>query len=154
MIAWQVRHYVDLSREEVYEILALRQEVFVVEQHCAYLDADGRDRCGYHLLGRDPRGVLIAYLRILDPGSRFAEPSIGRVLVRQEHRGKGLGVALMQEGMRQCARLYPGQPIRISAQQYLRRFYENLGFVCPGDGHPVDEDGIPHIEMIATPARP
>jgi ElaA protein len=154
MTAWELRRYRDLSGDELYEILALRQAIFVVEQRCAYLDADGKDRGGYHLLGRDPAGCLIAYLRILDPGSRFPEPSIGRVLVHRAHRGRGLGVALMRQGMQECARLYPGEPIKISAQHYLRRFYEDLGFVCLGDGNPVDEDGIPHIEMIFSPAPP
>jgi ElaA protein len=149
MIAWEVRHYSDLSGEEIYEILALRQEVFVVEQRCAYLDADGKDRRAHHLLGRDSNGRLIAYLRILEPGSRFPEPSIGRVIVHPDHRGQGLGLVLMREGMLECARLYPGRAVRISAQQYLRRFYESIGFVPLGDGNPFDEDGIPHIEMLA-----
>lgn len=150
MIAWTLRPYRDLAADEVYEILALRQSVFVVEQRCAYLDADGNDRCGHHLLGRDDRGRLIAYLRILGPGCRFPEPSIGRVLVHPDCRGKGMGGMLMQEGMRRCARLFPGRPIRISAQHHLRRFYEKLGFRCLGDGNPVDEDGIPHVEMLAS----
>ncbi len=154
MIAWELRHYNDLSGEEIYEILTLRQAIFVVEQRCAYLDADGKDRCGYHLLGRDDEGRLIAYLRILEPGCRFPEPSIGRVVVHPDHRGKGLGVVLMQEGMRECARLFPERPIRISAQHYLQKFYEHLGFVCLGDGNPFDEDGIPHIEMLASPRTP
>lgn len=150
MIAWTLCPYRDLTGDEIYEILALRQAVFVVEQQCAYLDADGKDRCGHHLLGRDVHGRLIAYLRILDPGCRFPEPSIGRVLVHPDHRGKGLGAILMREGMRECARLFPGRPIRISAQHHLRRFYEQLGFLTLGDGKPVDEDGIPHIEMLAS----
>jgi ElaA protein len=154
VIAWTLRPYRELSGEELYEILSLRQSVFVVEQHCAYLDADGKDRCGYHLLGRDPAGVLIAYLRILEPGCRFPDPSIGRVVVHRVRRGEGIGDALMREGMRQCAKLYPDRPVRISAQHHLRRFYERLGFVCLGDGNPFDEDGIPHIAMMASPTRP
>jgi len=154
MIVWELRRYEELSGDELYEILALRQAVFVVEQRCAYLDADGMDRRGYHLLGRDEAGVLIAYLRILEPQSPFPGPSIGRVLVHRDHRGKGLGRALMQKGLAECATLYPGTPIRLSAQHHLRRFYESLGFVCLGDGNPVDEGGIPHIQMIATRVRP
>ncbi len=154
MIAWALRPYGELTGEEVYEILALRQAVFVVEQRCVYLDADGRDRCSHHLLGRDGGGRLIAYLRILDPGCRCPEPSIGRVLVHPEHRGRGVGAALMHEGMRECARLYPGRPIRIWAQNYLRRFYERLGFHYLGDGNPVEEDGIPHTAMVAFPPFP
>jgi len=154
MMRWELRRFRDLSTDEIYEILALRQAVFVVEQRCAYLDADGRDRQGHHLLGRDASGSLVAYLRILDPGSRFREPSIGRVLIQPEHRGKGLGKVLMLEGMRECWRLFPGLSISISAQHYLRKFYEDLGFVSVGDGSPVDEDGIPHIRMLASPADP
>jgi ElaA protein len=154
MMTWELRRFEDLNGDEIYEVLALRQAIFVVEQRCAYLDADGRDRCGHHLLGRDESGRLIAYLRILDPGSRFNEPSIGRVVIHPEHRGKGLGNILMREGMRECRRLFPGQSIRISAQQYLRQFYEHLGFVCVGDGNPVDEDGIPHIQMLASSDEP
>ena len=143
--------YEELAVTDLYDILSLRQAVFIVEQRCPYHDTDGRDQYSHHLLGRNERGELAAYLRIVAPGRRFAEPSIGRVVVRADLRGRRLGVVLMQEGMRVCAELYPGQPIHISAQHYLQRFYEELGFRCLGDGNPFDEDGIPHVEMISAP---
>jgi ElaA protein len=154
MLTWEFLKYEELSREILYEILGLRQMVFVVEQRCAYQDADGRDDHAGHLLGRDEQGRLVAYLRIVEPGRRFAEPSIGRVVVRPELRGKGLGAVLMEEGIRMCTEIYPGVSIHVSAQQHLRRFYERLGFHCLNEGNPYDEDGIPHIEMVFRPPEP
>jgi ElaA protein len=151
---WQLKQYHDMSRDELYDILALRQSVFVVEQHCAYLDADGRDAHSWHLTGRGATGDLTAYLRIVAPGHRFAEPSIGRVIIHPTLRGTGLGKGLMYEGIRQCRRLFPGQPIRISAQQYLERFYAELGFQTKREGNPYAEDGIPHIEMVLDDPGP
>jgi ElaA protein len=122
--------------------------VFVVEQRCPYLDADGRDSHSLHLLGRNAGGELAVYLRIVEPGYRFPEPSIGRVVTRSCDRGKGWGRVLMLEGIRHCREVYPGLPIRISAQHYLEKFYNGLGFVTEGEGNPYDEDGIPHVQMI------
>lgn len=149
---WHWRTFEELSRDDLYAILALRQTVFVVEQKCPYLDTDGRDPDALHLLGADDGGVLRAYLRIVAPGRRFAEPSIGRVVTAREVRGKGLGEQAMQEGLRMAALTYPGKAVRISAQQYLVRFYGKLGFRTTGE--PYDEDGIPHIEMVWFPAHP
>jgi ElaA protein len=143
---WVLRTYADLSRDELYAILALRQNVFVVEQHCAFLDADGLDPHAWHLLGKGTDDALAAYLRIISPGRRFAEPSIGRVAVAATYRGRGLGKELMREGVRHCRDLFPGTSIRISAQQYLERFYTELGFIL--EGRPFDEDGIPHVYMV------
>jgi len=154
MLTWEFLKYEELSAELLYEILALRQMVFVVEQRCAYQDADGKDQHAGHLVGRDEHGRLAAYLRIVEPGYRFAEPSIGRVVVHPELRGKRLGVVLMEEGIRLCAEIYPGQSICLSAQCYLQQFYERLGFHCLHEGNPHDEDGIPHIEMIYRPPEP
>lgn len=145
---WALRRFRELSVDELYEIMEIRQRVFVVEQRCAYQDADGRDRDAWHLLGRLPSGRLAAALRILPPGSRFAEPSIGRVLTDPEFRACGYGKALMREGVRHCRALYPGQRVRISAQAYLERFYHELGFETDREGNPYEEDGIPHIEML------
>ncbi len=148
MIRWEFYRYGDLTPGQLYEILALRESVFVVEQRCPYLDADGRDAHAWHLIGRDETGNLIAYLRIVSPGHRFTEPSIGRVVIVPPFRGQGFGKVLMLEGIRLAQGLFPGQSIRISAQHYLQKFYEELGFSLGREGDPYDEDGIPHIEMI------
>jgi ElaA protein len=138
----------ELDAHCLYEILSLRQAVFVVEQRCAFVDADGRDLHAWHLLGRDARGTLVAYLRLLPPGVRFPEPSLGRILTKASIRGEGVGKTLVREGIRKSGLLFPGQPIRISAQLYLEDYYVQLGFSLKGDGNPYDEDGIPHIEMV------
>jgi ElaA protein len=146
---WSFVHYDRIAVEDLYDALTLRQRVFVVEQRCAFLDADGVDRFSWHLLGRQPvRGeqALVAYLRIVPPGRRFQEPSIGRVVTAPEVRRTGMGRVLMQEGIRRTRELYPGQAIKLSAQRYLENFYGSLGFVVTGE--PYDEDGIPHINMI------
>jgi ElaA protein len=148
MITWELFRFDEMTTDALYEILALRQAVFIIEQHCPYQDADGRDRNSHHLLGKDPEGRLVAYLRIVGPGFRFPEPSIGRVIVRSDLRGRGLGKVLMEEGLRSCTQLYPDRPIRLSAQRHLQTFYEKLGFALVGDGNPYDEDGIPHVEML------
>lgn len=140
----------ELSGDELYEILALRQRVFVVEQRCAYLDADGRDRSSLHLCGRTRAGGLAAYLRLLPPGRNFAGPSIGRVITAPEFRGKGTGRALMAEGIRRAAELYPGFPLTVAAQVHLEGFYRSLGFIPSGP--PFDDDGIPHVTMVRSSA--
>jgi ElaA protein len=145
MLAWTWRRYEALSLDELYDALALRCRVFILEQG-PYLDPDGLDRHAWHLLGRDDGGSLVAYLRVLDPGTRFAEPSIGRVITSPEARGSGQGRRLMEEGIARCSELWPGRGIRISAQAHLGRFYGSLGFEPVGE--PYDEDGIPHQEML------
>jgi len=147
-LPWTLRAFGELSVEELYALLELRQRVFVVEQKCPYLDADGRDRISFHLLGRGTGEILIAALRIVPPGGRFPEPSIGRVVTHPGYRGRGYGKAVMREGIRRCRGLFPGLPIRISAQAYLERFYGELGFERDREGNPYEEDGIPHIEML------
>lgn len=153
MITWQWAAFHELDRDDLYEILRVRQEVFVVEQNCAYLDADGLDQCALHLLGwqQDDFGhrQLAAYLRLLPPGNRYPEPSIGRLLTVHSTRGTGLGWAIMHEASAQVAALYPHSPIRISAQHYLEGFYLKLGFVAASDIY--EEDGIPHREMVKFP---
>ena len=139
----------ELKSAELYAALAARQQAFAVEQDCAYLDADGLDLHAWHLLGwGGGRGspALVAYLRVVDPGRKFAEPSIGRVLTIATLRGTGLGRALMAEGIARCASAWPGQPIRIAAQQRLEAFYASLGF-RPVSA-PYDEDGIVHLDML------
>jgi ElaA protein len=146
-LEWTRSRFEDLGVHRLYEALALRCKVFVLEQG-AYLDPDGLDRHAWHVLGhRD--GALVAYLRVVDAGAKYAEPSIGRVLTAPEVRGHGLGRQLMFEGLAQCASVWPGQPIRISAQAHLRGFYGSLGFEVIGDEYL--EDNIPHLEMLWRP---
>jgi len=149
MIRFEWYCWDDLTADQLYDILELRQEVFVVEQNCAYRDMDGYDRDGLHLTGRDEDGVLVAYLRLLPSGTKFDLPSIGRIVTSAKIRGTGVGRALTLMGMRKCEELYPGSPIFLYAQVYAKAFYRKLGFREVGD--PFDEDGIMHINMIYNP---
>lgn len=144
LLAWTWRRFADLGVDGVYDMLALRAKVFVLEQG-PYLDPDGADRQAWHLLGRDAGGELLAYLRVLDPGVKFEETSIGRVVVDASLRGRGVGHALMREGLAHCAVHWPGQPVRISAQAHLQRYYNRHGFQIASDEYL--EDGIPHVQM-------
>jgi ElaA protein len=147
-VEWSWLRFAALGVDDLYDALALRCRVFVLEQG-PYLDPDGVDRRAWHLLGRDGRGALQAYLRVVDPGVKYAEPSIGRVLTAPEVRGRGQGRRLMAEGVGRCEAAWPGQGIRISAQAHLRRFYESLDFRAVGNEYL--EDGIPHLEMLKGP---
>jgi ElaA protein len=143
---WCWQRFADLGVDNLYDALQLRCRVFVLEQG-AYLDPDGVDRASWHLLGRDAAaGTLVAYLRLVDAGVKYAEPSLGRVITAPEARGTGLGRALMAEGVAGCARFWPGRAVRISAQAHLERFYGGFGFVRVGDDYL--EDNIPHVEML------
>jgi ElaA protein len=142
---WLWSRFGDLGVDNLYDALALRCRVFILEQG-AYQDPDGLDRVSWHLLGRDSAGVLQAYLRVVDPGHKFDEPSIGRVITSPEARGSGLGRVLMAEGVDRCLAAWPGHGIRISAQSHLARFYGTLGFERVGEDYL--EDGIPHCEMV------
>jgi len=143
---WRCVRFGALGGRELHDLFELRQNVFVVEQACAYADIDGHDLEAWHLSGRDPGQRLLAYARLLGPGTRFAEPSIGRVVTHPLARRCGLGRALMGRALLECERHYPGHPIRISAQTYLTAFYGELGFAPAGESY--DEDGIPHQDMI------
>lgn len=145
-LIWQWRSFEDLSIDELYDVLGLRQLVFCVEQKCPYLDADGYDRHALHLMGKNDGHRLLAYLRLIRPGGRYDEVSIGRVVTHPDIRGKGFGRFLMEEGIRKAVPLYPGQSMRIAAQCYLERFYGEFGFVPSGERF--DEDGIMHVIMI------
>lgn len=142
---WSWSRFADLGVDGLYDALQLRCRVFVIEQG-PYLDPDGLDRVAWHLLGRDEGGALQAVLRVVDPGAKYAEPSIGRVAVAPEVRGTGLGRALVAEGVAGCGRLWPGRAIRISAQAHLQRFYGHFGFETVSDTYL--EDDIPHVEML------
>ena len=145
-LTWTWQRFGGLAADDVYDLLALRAAVFVVEQACAYLDPDGLDRQSWHLLGRDGTGALRACLRVVDPGLKYAEPSMGRVVLDQALRGSGLADALVAEGLRRTAAVWPGQANRISAQAHLQRFYARHGYQPVGDVY--SEDDIPHIQML------
>jgi len=147
-VNWIWSRFSELGVDNLYDALALRCCVFVLEQG-PYLDPDGVDRQAWHLLGRDDDGTLQAYLRIVDPGVKYAEPSIGRVITSAEARGTGLGRMLFAEGVARCQAIWPGQGIRISAQAHLERFYGEWGFERVGE--PYLEDDIPHLEMFRRP---
>ncbi len=135
-----------LNNHELYDILQLRQEIFIVEQNCPYLDADSKDLQAIHISGRNQKQELVTYSRVLPPGVSYTGfSSIGRVVCRQVYRQYGHGVSLMQKAIAHTKQLYPDDPIKIGAQAYLKRFYESLGFVDIGE--PYLEDGIPHIIM-------
>lgn len=149
MIQWQWLPFENLSRNVLFEILKVRQAVFVVEQNCVYQDADNLDPVSWHLMGwriNSGEKELVAYLRVSLPGKKYPEPSIGRVLTAPSVRGTGIGKALIDKGITQTTIEYPGVRIRISAQQYLEKFYSEFGFETVTA--PYDEDGIPHIEMV------
>ena len=143
-IKFKIKRFNELSLSELYEVLKLRSEVFVVEQNCVYLDIDGKDEKALHLLGMFGE-ELVAYARIFKPGDYFEEASIGRVLVKQIYRNKKWGYDLMNEAIRATATVLNETQITISAQLYLQQFYENVGFVRTSDEYL--EDAIPHIEM-------
>jgi ElaA protein len=148
-LRWQWSRLPALSAPDLYAVLAARQQVFTVEQHCAFQDADGYDFDAWHLLGwttADASSSLATYLRMLDPGSKYAEPSIGRVLTLPPYRGMGLGRAVMQEGIARSRAAWPGRAIRIAAQQRLEAFYASLAFRVVSPVY--IEDGIPHVDML------
>jgi len=147
-ITFACKHFDALTAHELYAMLALRSQVFVVEQGCVYLDPDGLDLDAHHLFGYgdESRTTLVCGVRILRPGAVYDEASIGRVVTAPAHRSGGIGRRLMQRAIDECAALYPGAAIRIGAQQYLEGFYAGLGFVTVSA--PYAEDGITHVTML------
>jgi len=138
-----------LTTADLYAVVRLREAVFVVEQNCPYPDADGRDPNAWHLLGwlqGSQERALVAYARIFEPGVRYDEGSIGRVVTAAEVRGTGVGKALMAEALRRLESLAPGQPVKIAAQRRLEEFYLGFGFRTVSD--PYEEDGIIHVDMV------
>ena len=143
---WRWCRLEGLSATELHRIHGARQQVFVLEQHCAYLDADDHDEASFHLAAWAPQQRLpLAYARVVDPGVKYPEPSIGRVLTTTAARGTGLGRELVRRAIAHTVAAHPGQGIRISAQAHLEAFYREAGFVAVGEGYL--EDDIPHIEM-------
>lgn len=142
---FQTKTFSELTTLELYQILALRSEVFVVEQNCIYQDIDGKDIKAWHVL-MQYENELAGYVRLFQAGDYFDKVSIGRVVVFPKYRGKQLGYALMQFAIQEVKNLFQSHEIEISAQCYLQNFYENLGFQTIGD--PYLEDDIPHVRML------
>lgn len=145
MLNWSCKKFNELSPYELYAILQLRNEVFVVEQNCIFQDADNKDQSSFHLTGWHNQ-LLVAYTRIVPPGLTYEQASIGRVVIAQNARRNGMGKLLMQKSIEELYRLFGKVPIRIGAQLYLKQFYESLKFQQRSDVY--IEDGIEHIEMI------
>ena len=135
----------ELTKHELFDIYFLRQEVFIVEQDCVYQDIDNKDRYSHHLMAYDNE-ILVAYLRIVNPGISYKEPSIGRVLTKMSYRRRGLSKKIMKSAIQKVRNVYNHSNIRISAQVYLISFYTSLNFEPIGEIYL--EDNIPHIEMI------
>ncbi len=154
-IIWNFCHFSGLDVFKLRRIYALRQNVFMIEQYdsAPYLDADSYDEVSHHLTAWRPmddgQHEAVAHLRLVPPGVKYDEPSIGRVVAAKTERGNGLGKELMRRGMDMAAQTYPGLGNRISAQQYLEKFYSAMGFATVSE--PYIEDGIPHIEMLYSP---
>ena len=146
---WILKKFDNLTVDELYAILQLRSEVFIVEQNCVYLDPDGKDQQAWHLIGTE-KDIVIAYTRILAPGVSYTDPSIGRVVTSPSKRRSGLGRELMERSIEQCEKLFGKKSITLSAQVYLKKFYESLGFIGVGDEYL--DDGIPHIKMSRKPS--
>lgn len=144
-LSWNTKPFANLTAQELFEILKLRQSVFVVEQACAYPDIDDTDLISDHLCGYNEAGVLVAYARLIKPGVSYTQSSIGRVVVSPSARGHRLGATLMRQALQEMSHLYPNQPIKIGAQEHLEKFYNDLGFSRASEMYL--EDGIPHIHM-------
>jgi ElaA protein len=146
-IQYTMKHFDELSLTELYEIMRLRQEIFVVEQNCPYVDADRVDLKAHHYMGKDKEGILHTYTRLIAPGDVYdGYSSIGRVVNSAAIRGHGAGKTLMSNSIQIIKTLYPDHPIKIGAQCYLQRFYESIGFVDIDQRY--IEDGIPHMKMV------
>ena len=146
---WQWSRFSELKPEDLYALVRLRETVFIVEQQCPYIDADGRDPQAWHLLGwsdEQSGRSLVAHARIFEPGVRYTEGSIGRVVTAPQVRGTGVGKVLMAEALRRLEGLAPGQTVKIAAQRRLEKFYAELGFNTISA--PYEEDGIIHVDML------
>ena len=147
-IIWYINHFDALSKEHLYDILAIRQEVFIVEQNCPYNDADYTDQDAIHVYAYD-KGRIIACARLLKPGVSFSEASIGRIITDKKYRGKGLGHKLVEKCIEESKKAYGDFGIRISGQVYAMDFYKKLGFKPEGEEYL--EDGIPHMDLCIHP---
>ncbi|MGL4996166.1 MAG: GNAT family N-acetyltransferase [Deefgea sp.] len=145
MITWRWYTFTEFDTATLFQYLRLRQQVFIVEQNCAYPDMDDLDEVSTHLLGWSGE-TLVACLRLVPPGLKYPEPSIGRVIAAPEMRGTGLGYQLIQAGLKGASEQYPESGNRIGAQSHLQNFYARHGFVTVSDEY--DEDGILHVDML------
>ena len=143
----RIKTFEELSLEELYELLQLRSEVFVVEQNCIYQDIDGKDKRAYHALGIH-KDEVVAYARIFSGGDYFENPAIGRVVVSNSLRKSGFGKVVVEHCIKYVDEVLKAPIIELSAQTYLKRFYKELGFITVGEEYM--EDGIPHIKMKRT----
>ena len=147
MFQFKVKAFKDLTVDELYAILQLRETVFVVEQNCIYNDIDNLDQVCYHLFSEDQyTGKIIAYTRLVPANIKFDVPAVGRLISDKNYRGKGLGRALMMKSIEETCRLFNTNVVKISAQTYLLNFYVSIGF--KPISQPYDEDGIEHIDML------
>ena len=147
MFQFKVKAFKDLTVDELYAILQLRETVFIVEQNCIYNDIDNLDQECYHLFSEDQNtGKIIAYTRLVPAKIKFDVPAVGRLISDKNYRGKGLGRALMVKSIEEVCRLFNTNVVKISAQTYLLNFYVSLGF--KPISQPYDEDGIEHVDMI------
>jgi ElaA protein len=145
-LQWHCQRFDDFTLAALYEVLQLRESVFVVEQQSIYHDLDGLDQEAWHVCGRDGAGRLIAYARLLAPMVKYPDAcAIGRVVLPPERRGTGLGNQLLSSAIEQCEQLFPGRPIMLSAQANAQEFYRRFGFTPVSD--PYDDGGIPHLDM-------
>ncbi len=144
MITWSCKSFTELTNEELYKVLQLRMEVFVVEQDCVFQDCDDKDQQSYHYMGWQ-RDKLVAYTRLMPPGIAYANSSIGRVVTSSLVRGNKIGRELMKRSINKMIKLFGKVSITIGAQLYLKNFYESFGFIKTGDIYL--EDGIEHIKM-------
>lgn len=143
-LEWKIKRFETLSTQELYNLLQLRAEVFIVEQNCVYQDIDGKDQKALHLIGED-NGQIVAYARLFKPHDYFEQASIGRVVVKETSRANKLGHILMREAIQVIKSHFDQRKITISAQLYLKKFYESHGFIQTSEMYL--EDDIPHIEM-------
>ena len=142
----QVKSFQELSLEEFHDIIALRIQIFIIEQNCPYQEVDGKDKLAHHLFFKNEKDEIIAVTRILPQGISYAEVAIGRVVVHEDYRGTGLGNQLMADSMNFVKDEYGKVPVRLSAQKHLENYYGNHGFKSTGKEYL--EDGIPHVEML------
>ena len=147
MLQWKFKYLIDFKISELYNVLQLRSEVFIVEQNCIYQDIDGKDNIALHVLGYKDE-VLMAYARCFKPGDYFKEASIGRVIIREQYRKYGYGHDLIKKSINAIKQEFKETKIRISAQTHLKKLYSSHGFIQEGEGYL--EDGIPHINMLMT----
>ncbi|PKR80476.1 GNAT family N-acetyltransferase [Brumimicrobium salinarum] len=149
MLSWQFKHFEDLDIYELYDLLALRVKVFVVEQNCPYQELDHKDQVAFHLVARNKKGNIVGTMRILPRGVSYEEISFGRIVLDKSEREKQFGDEMIEKAMDYVRTVIGKYPIRLSAQKHLENFYKKHKFVSTGKEYL--EDNIPHVEMIYKP---